>query len=392
MWLKLFSLMLWWIVVVSVVGAQEFSISRVVPQEKADDDFSIYKRTRIVESRGKDINFSINAKPRKSAVDVPPPPANTPEHAQARVVNRVLVFHHTKPWNETVLKAVKVCNGSKCWTETRRVQVEHLPTGSQKFLQELKSLKQWKCDPDVDAHFVPIDVDDPKNHALVKEFKVERKDLPLLVKETDGKIRRSAEGMSGTHASEWWNSTFQKRDIAEPQGSLFRQDDHHQWTHPGNIRHHLMDPKFPHHLPKAVIDTWTDKQCEAWHNWHHQILSGQRAISKPLSQMTKPRISTQVVSLGYPKGSQSASISAFAQRVAHQVARAPPRQSSFSSDPKKAAKELKKWKSKERDRIKKEVRRQVWNQYATFDPFTWWAILSILFRVLSLIYDMYGLR
>ena len=353
--------------------------------------FSVYRDEDVIaeEKARADKKKAIEEAARKASEAAA---TKSKQEACMRMRNRVLVFHTTR--SSFVNKKVYECDGrGSCRWVTRLVEVK--PEASEKFLRELQALEGWKCSPTEYSHWVLVDVNDPKNAVLVKQFAPNTNELPVIVRETDPKIRRSAVGMDGKRAGEWWNQQFQEQPPQPRESSgkpgAFHFDDEHPWTHPADLRRHLMDPRSPHHLPKAVVDSWSDPECVKWHNWHHEVLSGNKAIPKPLSQST-PRKFGSVVSLGYSQGSYEHQVASFAMRVAQQTARAPPSQSSFGSDPKKAKKAEKKWKNQERERVRKEVRRQVWNEYATFDPFTWITIISIIFRVLSLIYDMYGLR
>ena len=61
---------------------------------------------------------------------------------------------------------------------------------------------------------------------------------------------------------------------------------------------------------------------------------------------------------------------------------------------KKAEHALKEWKSDERKRVRKEVTRRIFaeQQISMFDPFTILTILSLIIRVLSFLFEQYGLN
>lgn len=382
---------LWWLVIMSVVCGQErraIPFSMTNPPKAVEEsplpDFSVHKRQVISEGKEDLIDFSVYAAKSLSQAVSPSEDINKEKKSSIRAINRVLVFHATKPYigTKTVMKSFRVCDGDRCYIEQRPVveSVQYSAQSSIDFLAGLDQIRdRWKCSSESDAHFVPVDVDDPKNQELVKTFKVERRDLPLLVKETDPKVRRSADKVTPAQAAEWWNLQFRARPPKpykdEPpkplglgsQNPIWEQDDDHHWSFVGpSLRQHLMDPKYPHHLPKAVVDSWTDQQCEAWHNWHHEVLSGHKPVSKPLFRMTPTNTRSQMFG----------------------IARAPPPSREVINDPKK----YEQWKANERQRIRREVERKHQSRMMGMDPLTIISILSLVFRLCSLIYDAWGLN
>ena len=80
-------------------------------------------------------------------------------------------------------------------------------------------------------------------------------------------------------------------------------------------------------------------------------------------------------------------------RVGRATAQQAPRLS-YSSDPrerKQQEKELRDWKAAERKRLRREVSRQVFAQYSTMDPFTILTIIQVVIKVLTFLYQAYGL-
>ncbi len=221
--------------------------------------------------------------------------APKPDCSPIRTANRVLVIH---PATQTV--KVKVCDDFGCRFELRTVP--------HPILAELKKLTpKWSFGDKECDHFRPINADDPKQAELLRELQVKREDLPLLVKETDVEKRKKAAGMSGEDLAKQWNKWFLAPE-AEPPSAADKpvqkclpsfQVSGVQWTWPGGIRSHLTDPRQVHHLPKAVVDTWTDQQCVAWHNWHHEVLSGRRSTAVPA-------VPSQKTSAVFSHGSQRA--------------------------------------------------------------------------------------
>lgn len=386
----------------SIAKGQDISIHKAesappVSQQKEDVDFSIHAMELPAISQGmEEIDFSVhNAKP------LPKPQGDAPkECSPVRVANRVLLI--VDKGGQTVQKQVKICEGGICHWEMRSFQVEH--SASQTILKELGKLGNgWETDGE-NGHFKVVDFSDPRNQDMVKELRIGRQDLPLLVKETEDTIRKRAAGMSDVDLAKWYlqqytpgpskDSGSAKSDGVPSVGGFLSGP---QWDYngQGSLRSHLMDPRGLHHLPAAVVNSWSEQQVQAWHNWHHEVLQGQSTKATPAA--VKPQASrksgpVRQVSLGYSQGSFQGDVASFALAVAQQTARAPPARTSFGSDPKKAAKAEKKWKSDERKRIRKEVSRQVWGRYSTFDPFTILTIISILIRIFSFIFDAYGLN
>lgn len=273
-----------------------FSVNDADPQVVQQRDrprFSIHDRDEI--SRGRPaVAFSIiDAKPLDipagtPAPNVPPPPDEDappkPDCAPARLVNRVLVILHDKPVSETV--RVKVCDAFGCRFENRVTQ--HSPKESQRVLAELKKLEpKWTAGHKDCDHFLLIDADDPQHAKLIKELDVKRGDLPLLIKETDPNKRKRAAGLSGAEITKLWNKWFLE-PTAEPAAEapacvpgVGSFAGYPQWDYrgSGSLRDHLTDPRGLHHLPRAVVDPWSDRQIQAWHNWHHEVLAGRRVAT-----------------------------------------------------------------------------------------------------------------
>lgn len=398
---------------ISAVQGQDFSIHKAEsikaqePPKDADKmNLSIFQDTTPPIVEDDSIQFSVhNAKPMNLG-DEP----KALSKMEFRRANRVLVFHATKPVTETI--RVTVCDegifGRRCRVENRLVT--RPPASSVEVVKTLKTMEGWVCEPSEEAHWVFVDVDDVKNANLVKELKVNRAELPILIKETDPTIRKKATGISQKTASDWWNDNATdpretkqkpKEQQTQPSDPNFGQSDH-RWTYPGNIRQHLTDPRFPHHLPKAVIDTWSDEQCEKWHAWHHDVLEGTIPASKassatsPLTSGTSkvsrtsqtPSNSTKVPSR-YISGN---SLEAHIYQIANNAARAPPMQRPSLGKDGKKTKDEKRWRESERKRIRREVNRQVWSQYSTFDPFTILSIILTIIKILSFIFDAYNLN
>lgn len=377
-----------------------------VKQTREMPDFSIHSASQDSPISEGIIDFSVHNFQDKSEQKKGDDPLSL------RRANRVLVIYHSKPITKTT--RVKVCVNGVCHYEDRVIKTP--PTESVRFVGALTlwsgEQTKWRCGINSDDHFKLVDASDPKNSELLGDLGVSKEELPLLIKETQPDQRKRATGLSGEDAAKWWNSKFQEAVAPEaiqgvekvtPGGFLSgpKWDYHGQ----GTLRQHLMDLNAPHHLPKAVVDGWSDAEVQWWHNWHHEVLEGRKAVKQqtPITQQksiqgqtTKaaPPMGRGVsrVSLGYSSGSFEGQVSSFAFAVAQQTARAPPAQNSFGSDPKKAEKAQKKWKHDERKRIRKEVSAQVWSEYSTFDPFTILTILSIIIRVLSFIFDQYGLN
>lgn len=266
-----------------------FSIHDAGPQmvqSKPKPSFSIYRSEEATTNTAPGIVFSVHdAEPLDELAD-------KPECAEVRSVNRVLVFYHEKPTTETTREYV--CDGKFCGWQNRTWT--RSPKDCESFLAKLKKLPDpWKVGDDDCVHFKPVKADDPSNAKLVKELKITFGDLPLLVKEAEPEKRKKAAGMDGADAAhvylKWYVKPVPEGETAVVErclpmspleGIQFASE---QWTYPGNIRHHLTDPRFPHHLPKALVDSWSDAQCVGWHNWHHQVMSGQRSAT---SRQRKP--------------------------------------------------------------------------------------------------------
>lgn len=398
----------------SVLHGQEFSVhkARVLEQEPPKDalqmDFSIHQSEAPAIADELLIGFSVhNAKPFPK-----PDVGDSKPCTDQRLSNRVLVFVDGS--TRTEQRQVQICEkGKPCRWILQSVQVRH--DASQRALKELDKLTKedakWAASADIECvHFKIVDVTKSANVDMVKELKINLKDLPLLVKETEDERRKKADGMKANELAEWYLKQF-VQPVPEGQaqaaqcvpavgGFAFHTP---QWylKNGGNLRKHLMDPASEHHLPKAVVDQWSDAQVEAWHTWHHEMLEGRtvnaapakiKTTSKPANGTTQTKHRTTPTSLGYASGTFHSEVAQYALVVAQSSARSPPSQQSFSNDPKKAAKAHKKWKHDERERIRKEVSRAVWQQYSTFDPFTILTILSILIKVLRFVFQMYGLN
>lgn len=262
--------------------------------------FSSYEAEPQVIQAREPIGFSIHARQESATKDDAPkisfsvydaqPIDETatakPDCSPARLMNRMLVIH---PATQTI--KVKVCDENGCRFELRTV-----PHG---IVKQLKTLApKWSCGDQECDHFRLVNADDPKQAELLRELDVKRDDLPMLVKETDVEKRKKASGMTADDIAKLWNKWFiepaaegEKAEAVEKCLPTFASSGE-QWTYPGNIRHHLTDPRFPHHLPAALVATWSDAQCLGWHNWHHEVLSGrQRVVRQPekSQQPAKPR-------------------------------------------------------------------------------------------------------
>lgn len=252
----------------------------VITQGRERPSFSIHAQEDAPVATSQRIAFSVHDA--KVATD-PQPEGDAPKAncAPIREVNRVLVIYHEKPATETVREYV--CNAQFCGWQNRTWT--RSPKESEKFLKSLKALPDaWNIGVDDCCHFKPINADDPKHAKLVKELKITFGEMPLLVKESEPDKRKRAAGMDGPAAAHIYLKWYVRAEPeassgatrCEPMGPLDGiQFAAEQWTYPGNIRHHLTDPKFPHHLPAALVDSWSDAQCVGWHNWHHGVLRGE---------------------------------------------------------------------------------------------------------------------
>ena len=322
------------------MGLVLYVLTRAVPSASGADriSFSINAAEPVIvqaKARGDAIKMSIHASEERSVSTATPIAFSVhdataldgnspkPDCVPARTVNRMLVIY---PPTATV--KVKVCDEFGCRYELRMVP--------HPILGELKKLSpKWSCGDKECDHFRLINADDPKQAGLLRELEVKRDDLPMLVKETDVEKRKKAAGMSGEDIAKLWNKWFVEPK-AEETGArgegrgasekCFPQfgSDGHQWDYPGSIRDHLTDPRQVHHLPRAVVESWSDSQCVAWHNWHHEVLSGRRmgTPARPSSQQTQTGKSahptkSQPVSFASPLANR---ISAIAQATI----RAPP--------------------------------------------------------------------
>lgn len=205
------------------------------------------------------------------------------------IANRVLVFVKSQATSQQVRQ--RVCRGLFCTYEWVTVAVP--PTSSTEAKTSLQTLAEktpsWRVsfDPaDSRSHFVVIDIDDPANQPLVDQFQVDQSQVPVAIAELSG-AKTALTGMDHVAIATWFNANH-VADISATKAAQVKAfkavaptfgSSQSQWTYPGNIRTHLMDPSSPHHLPKAVIDQWSDQQCIQWHNWHHQVLSGKQASS-----------------------------------------------------------------------------------------------------------------
>ena len=395
----------------SIAKGQDISIHKaeaspsIVSQPKDGEDFSIHAMEALPPiSESGEVEFSVhNAKP------LPKPQGDAPKCSPVRVANRVLLIVDRA--GQKVQKQVKICEGKTCRWEMRTFDVEHAPSVT--ILKELAKLEKqgigWETGGE-NSHFLVVDFADPRNAEMMKELQVSRQDLPLLVKETEDATRKRAAGMKDADLGQWYLQQYTPSP-AKDEGSAklpavpavggFLSGPNWDYNGQGSLRQHLMDPRGPHHLPAAVVNSWSEQQVQAWHNWHHEVLQGHSTRPSPAtvkpSVTVRPQVSRSTapihnVSFGYSQGSFQSEVASYALQVAQQTARAPPARMSFSSDPKKAAKEEKKWKEKERERVRKEVRRKVWSRYATFDPFTWLTIIQIIIQVLNFLFSHQGLN
>lgn len=388
----------------SIAKGQDISIHKaeaapVARQQKEDVDISIHAMESLPQiSESEEVEFSVhNAKP------MPKPQGDVPKCSPVRVANRVLVVVDRA--GQKVQRQVKICEGKTCRWEMRTFDVEHAPSVA--ILKELAKLEKqelgWEMASE-NAHFLIVDFSDARNAEMMKELQISRQDLPLLVKETEDVIRKRASGMKDADLATWYLQQYTPSPVKDegsaktptvPSVGGFLSGPNWDYNGQGSLRQHLMDPRGPHHLPAAVVNSWSEQQVQAWHNWHHEVLQGRSVPSTKAAPATsQPRVGIRPVgaaSLGYSTSSFQGNVAQFALAVAQASARSPPKQASFGSDPKKAAKAQKKWKHDERERIRKDVSRQVWNRYSTFDPFTILTIIGILIRVFSFIFQMYGL-
>lgn len=403
-------------VVQSIAKGQEipFSMSnaeatplvvREAPKDSTEMDFSIHQEVRIVQDDDL-IGFSVhNAKPMEVG-------SAKPDCSDARQANRVLVIVDQSKRKEQ--RQVQICEkGKPCRWVMQTVEVEH--ASSQQVLKDLEKLSKsnsdWKVGDDECVHFKIVDWSDSRNVDMIKELDIQQKDLPLLVKEAQLDQRKKAAGMKMEELAKWYIQKYmqptpegvqqQGPQVCVPNIGGFAGGPRWDYNRSGSLRQHLTDPRGLHHLPKAVVDQWSDAQVQAWHNWHHEVMEGHKVqaapanVTKPVPlkpQASKSVIPVRQVSFGYSRGSLQNEMANFALSVAQQTARAPPPRASFGSDPKKASKAEKKWKEQERSRIRKEVRRQVWNKYATFDPFTILTIIQVIIQILNFIFSQYGLN
>ncbi len=222
------------------------------------------------------------------------------EQFAARIpANRVLVFVRR---NLVTTQQVKVCVNGFCRYEMRQVKAP--AEVDNQLVQQLKELKSgWKTSEDTlePCHFLLVYDDSTEGQKTFEKYSVESTECPILVKELDPETRISfgdsgrrvgtssaVYSPSGTSAATWYVNHYDESlkrsgsvniedsstvEITEPTAFHFESSDR-QWTYPGSIRKHLTDPKQVHHLPPALVATWTDEECIAWHNWHHETLSG----------------------------------------------------------------------------------------------------------------------
>jgi len=305
-----------------------FSISEAEPQvvqSRAEPiGFSIHERDENVsKSTVPKISFSVHdaqPMPQTQAADA------KPDCTPARLMNRMLVIHPA-----TQIVKVKVCDDLGCRFELRTVP--------HPIVAELKKLSpKWSCGDKECDHFRLVNADDPKQAELLRELDVKREELPLLVKETDVDKRKKAAGMTGDDIAKLWNKWFiepaadgEKAEAAEQCLPNFDSSSE-QWTYPGDIRHHLTDMRFPHHLPSALVASWSDAQCVGWHNWHHQVLSGRQRVVRQPQKSQQPAKPRQV--------SSTERIADRVESIARSVVRSPPPQmvADASSHPNKSAK------------------------------------------------------
>lgn len=263
-----------------------FSISDSEPQtvqSRGDGavKFSIHDRTpTVTKSATPTISFSVH-----DAQEL------KPECSPARTLNRVLVLHATK-----TVTLVKVCDANGCrFVEQVSPQT---PPASAKLLAEVAKLtekKSWKAGATECDHFWLVDIDEPKNAALIKDLGVKRDELPLLVKESDANSRKKAAGMKAHDLAQHWNNWFREPQAeAQPDNQQclptvggFASGPRWDYTGNGTLRQHLTDPRGAHHLPAAVVNEWTDSQVQTWHNWHHEVMAGRRAVQTPVNQSTE---------------------------------------------------------------------------------------------------------
>jgi len=224
-----------------------------------------------------------------------------PDCSPARQVNRVLVIYHEKPTTEVIRE--KVCDQFGCRFVTRTIQ--HRPEASERIVAELRKLApRWRCGTEECDHFRLVNADDPANEKLARELDIKRSELPLLVKETDPHKRKRAAGMSGEEIAEIWNKWFLEPQTESTKavvqtcvpsvGSFVGSP---QWDYhgTGSLRDHLTDVRGLHHLPRAVVDRWSDSQVQAWHNWHHEAMRqpSRQASTRKTSSTSKPTTSLE---------------------------------------------------------------------------------------------------
>lgn len=398
-----------WILYVLTVLIVAFAVTQSVAKGE-DIDFSIHKATPIAQTPPKDaddakisifqmepiedeedlIGFSVhNAKP------WPKPNGDVgdarPDCSEARMANRVLLVLDTSKRVEQ--RNAQICErGKPCRWVLQNVDVVISPA-SQALSKELGKLdKNWKVGEDECVHFKVVEFGDPRNVDLVKDLQIKASDLPLLIKESAPDRRKKAGGMSAKNLMDWWNQQFGDPVPVQAVSSGVPFHSGHNCPKCGRMQYDI------HNNAGPVSNSHIHRCDFCGTSWYHGD-NGQAVphLTTPAKIIqTEPRASRGLtprnVSFGYSKGSFQSEVANYALAVAQQTARAPPSRASFSSDPKKAAKEEKKWKEKERERIRKEVRRKVWSRYATFDPFTWLTIIQIIIQVLNFIFNQYGLN
>ena len=295
-----------------------FSIHEAEPQivsarSPSANGFSIYAREEVTRD-APPIAFSVyDAKPL-----VADRPEVKPDCTPARLTNRMLVIH---PASETI--KVKVCDANGCRFELRTV--------APPIIGELKKLApKWSCGEKDCDHFRLVNADDEKNVALLKELDVKRSDLPLLVKETDVEKRKKAAGMTGEELAKLWNKWFAEPVAEGPEAKAeaekclptFGGLSGPRWDYngSGSLRDHLTDIRGLHHLPRAVVDGWSDSQVQAWHNWHHEAMQGR--VSRTTG--TQKQNVAAGKKLGYRSGSNESTIANRAHQIATSIVRSPP--------------------------------------------------------------------
>lgn len=209
------------------------------------------------------------------------PQKYTRGETRGEVSNRVLLILPPRQF-----AYVKVCEGGFC----RLKKVEIQPP----ILKEMAALGQhnWTFGTLPQDHFQIIGIDRSElAYQLFRELNINAQDLPVFVKEFDTSKQKRASGMTAAAVSVLWNTWYvqdspamaaQARN-ATPQclPTFGSSGNARGWPFYQSIRQHLTDPNAVHHLPEALVKTWTDPQCETWHAWHHDVLEGRIKATRP---------------------------------------------------------------------------------------------------------------